>query len=97
MEQYKLLIVYEYLKRNRWNRTHVAKELDVSLRSIRNYVYRLKKLGYDIPINDTKPTYIRRKKCTVCGYYKIEKNGVMSCLACKYFADEKAGEKDETS
>ena len=45
----KLNIIYERLKHYKWNRTQAAKSLEISVRSVRNYVVMLREFGVRIP------------------------------------------------
>lgn len=40
---------YKVLKECRWNRTRAARALDISLRTVRNYINELKQSGVKIP------------------------------------------------
>jgi hypothetical protein len=85
LEQYKLQLVLFYLKKHSWNRTRAALELDIALRTVRHYIVKLKKMGFDVPF----PEKIPRKPCKTCrdkgrDYYKIQNNvGQWVCYACK--------------
>jgi regulatory Fis family protein len=46
---------YRMLKRHDWNRTKAAYELDVSIKTVRNYIEIMKKIGWNVPDNTTSP------------------------------------------
>lgn len=49
-----LEIVFKTLQSEKGNRTKCAKRLDVSLRSIRNYIVEMNKLGWEVPKSGKK-------------------------------------------
>jgi Mn-dependent DtxR family transcriptional regulator len=76
-----LWIVYKYLAKNKWCRTTTALELDIAVRSVRNYINELRKKGYEIPDSKYHPV----KKCQNCEYFMIldKYNRQWECYACK--------------
>lgn len=44
-------MIVKALERNNWNRTYAAKELGISLRTIRNKINKLEKEGYHVKKN----------------------------------------------
>ncbi len=41
--------IYQALRQNHWNQSHAAKELEISIRSVRQYVKRFRDAGLTIP------------------------------------------------
>jgi len=55
--------IYNILIKNNWNRTATAKDLMVSVRTVHNYVKKLRFFGYYVGNNeDNEPIEIRRLK-----------------------------------
>jgi hypothetical protein len=53
MRQIVLEATFETLMRHDWNRTRAADELQISLRTMRNYVHEIRSKGYDVPVGDS--------------------------------------------
>jgi hypothetical protein len=45
----KLKYIYRVLRHNNWNRSETARTLGVSLRTVRYYVIKIKKVGWRVP------------------------------------------------
>jgi transcriptional regulator with GAF, ATPase, and Fis domain len=53
------LYFYRILAQNNWKRYQTARVLDIEVRTVRNYIKKLKSVGVDIP---DSPLLYRRKK-----------------------------------
>lgn len=80
------MMVLHVLKKHKYNRTHAAKELDIAIRSMRNYIYKLKRKGFMVPESTFGVKEIQRIKCPNCDYFAIKRIGEeeYKCYACKH-------------
>ena len=46
-----VLVIYERLKMCQWNRMKAAISLNVSIRTLRNWIFRMEKFGIEVPVN----------------------------------------------